>query len=247
MAVGAWNKPPRPTGGGGNTGGGGSSSSNNSTVGSVILPKWQDDVYVDTSRMGGVAGASDPTSNVYNYQTDASTAKSEYASGAGYMDAGMTKWLEQVAKAIDYRKTGKGLWEDAVDASGALWENHQVRKTPYQIIVEWAGQISPKSSGGGDGSRGSGGGSGAKGPSPADPSAIRRAMDQVTMGLIGRSLSDKEFNRYYQSYVSEFSGNPDMDPGQDMIERARKDEGYQEYQIATKFAGALDKVLRGAA
>lgn len=95
----------------------------------------------------------------------------------------------------------------------------------------------------------SGGGSGYGGPAapqPADPSAIRRAYDQVTTNLLGRTLRDEEFDKYYKSYTSDFSSNPDMDPAQHMIESARTEDDYQEYQVATKFAGALESVLKGS-
>lgn len=90
------------------------------------------------------------------------------------------------------------------------------------------------------------GGGGSAGPQPADASSIRRAMDEVSRNLVGRTLGDDEFDKYYKSYVSAFSGNPDMDPTQDMIERVREEDDYQEFQVATKFAGALSGVLKGS-
>lgn len=94
---------------------------------------------------------------------------------------------------------------------------------------------------------GGGGGGGAAAQQPADPSSIRRAMDQVSTGLLGLTLSDKEFDKYYGTYTSDFSGNPDMDPTQHMIEAARTDDNYEEFQVATKFTGALSDVLKGFA
>lgn len=229
------------------TGSSGNSSGKNQTGdGNVWMPKWQDDIFVNTTNPQGIAGASDRNSPTYNYSSSASDATAEFASGEGYMSGDMTGFLNSVAKAIHPLKTGKTLWEDAVNASASLWQNHRIRKTPYQIISEWAADITPKGASGSDGS-GSRSGSGPAAPMPADPSGIRRAMDTVTMQLLGRTLSDKEFNRYYSSYVKEFSGNPDMDPTQDMIEAAKSEDDYAEYTIATQFAGALDKVLRGAA
>jgi hypothetical protein len=214
--------------------------------GNVWLPKWQDDIFVNTSDPQGISGASDKNSPTYNYSSSAADATAEFASGEGYMGSEMTGFLNNVAKAIHPLKTGKTLWEDAVNASASLWQNHRIRKTPYQIISEWAADITPKGAKGGDGNSGRSGSSAAA-PMPADSSAIRRAMDTVTTQLLGRTMSDKEFNRYYSSYVKEFGGNPDMDATQNMIEAAKSQEDYAEYTIATQFAGALDKVLRGAA
>lgn len=236
-----YNLPGQPGGGGSAQGGSGNQGDTNA----VWMPKWQDDIFVNTSSVQGVAGASDYNSATYNYTTSKSNAIDEYGSGVGYMESGMTAWMDSVAKAIHPMKNGKSLWKEAVAASDALWESHRVRKTPYQIVTEWAAEISPKR-GGGDGSGGGGRGSGAV-AMPADASAIRRAMDQVMTGLLGRTMSDKEFNQYYNSYKAEFSGNPDMDPTQHMIESVKQEDDYAEYTVATKFAGALDKVLRGAA
>lgn len=230
----------------------GSDDNGNSTSSSddlsVWLPKWGDDIVIP---QGGPAAKNmivDSNSSVYNYASNASNAASEFASGEGYMGKDTTKWLNKVAHAIHPLKTGKSLWEDAVGASKSLWENHGVRKTPYQIVIEWAGEINPKASGGsnshGSGRTGSGGGLGAATPSPDE---LRRAMDSVSMGLIGRSLSDKEFYGYYERFKGQFAATGgNMDAGQDMIEYVRKDRDYQEYQVATKFAGALESVLKGA-
>lgn len=211
----------------------------------VWLPKWQDDIHVNTSSLQGIAGASNPNSGTYNYVSSSSDAMAEYGSGEGYMTQGMTNWIDQVAKAIHPLKTGKTLWEDAVAASKSLWTSHHVRKTPYQIVAEWAGDISPKSSGGGSGSSGYGS-SGLGTPTPG-VDTVRQAMDQVSVGLIGRTLSDKEFARYYEHFKGDFaSSGGNMEIGQDAKEFVQKDEDYQEYQVATKFASALDSVLKGA-
>lgn len=235
--------PPKPPTDSEDSGGG-----NSGNTDAIWMPKWQDDIFVNTTTPEGVANASDYNSPTYNYTSSSTNAASEFGSGEGYMSGDMSKWINQVAKGIHPLKTGKTLWEDAVAASKSLWENHGVRKTPYQIVAEWAQDVEPKG-GDGDGRGGSGYGSGSGGlgtPTP-NPDEIRRAMDSVSMNLIGRTLSDKEFSRYYTGFAGEFQrtgGN--MDPAQDMIEAVRQDDNYQEYQVATKFAGALDSVLKGA-
>ena len=163
------------------------------------------------------------------------------APGQGYMTPDMHAYVEDVAKRIDYRKTGSGLWADAVEASANLWTMQGVRKSPFQIIAEWSSVVGP-----GNSSGGSGGGGGGGAPQAADPSTIRRMMDQISTAMLGRTLSDKEFKHYYQSYVNGFNGNNNMDPQQHAMDAVRGQGDYEEYQVATKFAGALQSVLKGA-
>jgi len=102
------------------------------------------------------------------------------------------------------------------------------------------------SDGGIDGrNRGGGGGSGRSAPTPADPTSIRRIMDVTSSALIGRTISENEFNKFYKQYTNEFGSNPDVDPNQLAKEYARTDEDYQEYQVASKFSKSMSRVLRG--
>jgi hypothetical protein len=71
-------------------------------------------------------------------------------------------------------------------------------------------------------------------------------MDSLSADMVGRRLSDKEFKKYYNSYTKDFSKNPELDYQQDATEALRQNDEYQEYQVATKFAGALSSVLKGA-
>ena len=71
-------------------------------------------------------------------------------------------------------------------------------------------------------------------------------MDQVSLNYVGRTLDDSEFKRFYGDYKSTFSGNPGVDPVQLATDRVRQEGDYQEYQVATKFAGALQSVIGGA-
>lgn len=215
----------------------------------AYMPRPYSDVYVDTSSYGGVMNASNPYGPTWNVvrpmsEDDTTGSWGNLAPGTDNLEYGSQSWVTAVAKALDYRGTGPGLWAKAVAASQTAYENGQYI-SPLAFIQQWASGLdtsgSTRSSGGG----GYGGGGGV-GPQAPDSSSVRRAMDQVSMGLLGRTLSEKEFNKYYQSYVSEFSGNPDMDPQQNMIERVRQEKDYDEYQVAAKFSSALSGVLRGA-
>lgn len=193
-------------------------------------------------------GLANPESAIYNETQAKSSLEAAVNRPTQY---GKGTIFEIVAAGRGRNTTANGVMQGYI-AESAAYNRRGIRVTPQQLAYQEAldkgwitsdGSIELPARGGG----GPRGGSGPAAPTPSDPSAIRRAMDQVTMGLIGRTLSDKEFNKYYSQYVGAFSGNPDMDPAQHMIERTRKDEDYQEYQVATKFAGALDAVLRGAA
>ena len=94
------------------------------------------------------------------------------------------------------------------------------------------------------GGRGGGGGRTITAP---DDTQIRRIMDQTSMGLIGRTLSDKEFNKYYKEYKSEYLGaQGNIDTQQVLTERVRKEEDYQEMSVAKKFGAAMANVLKGS-
>lgn len=208
------------------------------------MPKWYSEITVDTSSLQGIANASDTTSGLSpTWMTERPMSADDIVGEFGALPNATRDALDRLAKAIDYRGTGASLWAKAVATSQTLLARG-VRMAPMAIIQGWVadgtGTPDPPSGGGGYG------GGGAMAPQPADSTSIRRAMDQVSTGLLGRTLSDKEFNAYYKSYTSVFAGNPDMDPTQDMIEAARTEDDYQEYQVATKFAGALQSVLKGS-
>lgn len=93
---------------------------------------------------------------------------------------------------------------------------------------------------------GGGGGGGRSAPQAPDATSIRRIMDATSNNLIGRTLSDKEFNKYYKQYVGEFNANPNIDTQQILTERVRKEKDYQEASVAGKFSQALASVMRGA-
>ena len=96
------------------------------------------------------------------------------------------------------------------------------------------------------GSGGSGGGGGRAAPKPADATSIRRVMDATSTNLVGRTLSDAEFDKYYKQYVDQFNANPDLDTQQVLTERIREEDDYQEMQVAAKFSEAMSGIMKGA-
>jgi hypothetical protein len=80
-----------------------------------------------------------------------------------------------------------------------------------------------------------------------DDTQIRRIMDQTSMGLIGRTLNDKEFNKYYKEYKKEYLGaQGNIDTQQVLTERIREEDDYQEMSVAKKFGAAMANVLKGS-
>ncbi len=114
-----------------------------------------------------------------------------------------------------------------------------------EITVEEAlrGMLDPDALANGGGG---GGGGGRSAPQAPDATSIRRIMDSTSNNLIGRTLSDKEFDKYYKQYVGEFDANPDMDTQQVLTERVREEKDYQEASVAGKFSQAMASVMRGS-
>lgn len=94
---------------------------------------------------------------------------------------------------------------------------------------------------------GGGRGGGGRTITAPDETQIRRIMDQTSTGLIGRTLNDKEFNKYYKEYKKEYLGSEgNIDTQQVLTERVRKEEDYQEMSVAKKFGAAMANVLKGS-
>jgi hypothetical protein len=146
-----------------------------------------------------------------------------------------------IARASGGRSMGP-VWDMFVEQASAYGQAGK-RVTPIELARQYAAQAGISAVDG----MGSSGGSGAPAPMAAGPDSIRRIMDSLSNDLLGRTLSDKEFQQYYGSYRSAFSGNPEVDMQQHGIEALQANDDYQEYQVASKFASAMDSVLRGAA
>lgn len=202
----------------------------------VNVPKTWDQVWVNTSTPQGVYGASDINSTTYNVRVEKAQVPGFYA-----LPAGEQAMITRAAKAIHPLKTGASYYDELVNASWDLSRNG-IYRSPQALAYEG---FNTGSSGGGGGGGGYGGGAAA--PEPLDASAVRRAMDTLARNSIGRTLSNREFRDYYRQYKSEFSGNPDVDMQQNGIEALQRNDDYQEYQVATKFASAMESVIKGVA
>lgn len=203
--------------------------------------------YVNTSTMTGISEASNYNSPAYNYTSPSSNL--EGAINAPEMNSGL---FAIVAQGRGNGSTANGVFQGYVAESARLNAQGE-RVTPQQLAYEEAikngwitedGTVTVSPPGGGR-SYGGGGGGGV-GSLPVDRSAAKRMMDSLATSLLGRTLSDAEFKDYYSEYTQRFAANPAMDIQQDATEAIQTQEDYQEYQVAGKFAQAMQSVIKGA-
>jgi hypothetical protein len=121
--------------------------------------------------------------------------------------------------------------------------------TEGQVTVEQALQsmIDPEILASIESDGGGGGGGGGRTITAPDDTQIRRIMDSTSMNMVGRTLSDDEFDKYYKQYKNEYMSNEgNVDTQQLLTERVRKEEDYQEMSVAKKFGAAMSNVLKGS-
>ena len=177
---------------------------------------WED-VTVDTSTAQGVANASDYGSPTWNQPTDATDVVTDWELLTKEQRASVTR----VAEAIDYRGTGRKLWERAVAASARTVAQGDNYRTPWDIInAQGPGtDEDPSSSNGPSGSRpsgGSSGGGGYTGPQTstsrqfADRASLTDLADQVAMEFLGRGVTKEEMDRIEKRVKIYEQNHPDV-------------------------------------
>lgn len=209
----------------------------------VNVPKRWDQVWVNTTTPAGIMGASDVESTVWNARVDRNEVPAFFS-----LPANEQAMFNQAAKAIHPLKKGSTLYDELADEAYNLSGSGQYR-SPQSLLFQMVqgGQINLSGSGGSGGRGGGGGGGGGVAPQPADQSIVRRSMDSLARDLIGRTLSDDEFGKYYGAYTSSFAANPAVDQQQHGIDALKREDDYQEYQVVSKFAQAMDAVIKGVA
>lgn len=119
--------------------------------------------------------------------------------------------LERAARTIHPNSTGNSLWEMAVDQSEWLASTGQI-VTPYELIRQYfesGGGVYDAARGGspggggysyGGGGYGGGYGGGSVGQvNLTNPEDARAVINQLSLQMLGRTVSDKEFKQYYKS------------------------------------------------
>lgn len=201
----------------------------------------------NTQNPATLARYQDPNSGINSTWATQSAADSAWYALSPSEQSLFTYIAQQEAGEKGRPRSGRTMYEEFVNQSAATVAQGNPQN-PYSLAYGYAvqqGWISNRGIAPLPGSA-TGGGGGSAGPSPADPSAVKRMMDSMASDLIGRTLSNEEFRRYYRSYVRDFAGNPEVDAQQHGTEALQANEGYQEYQVAGKFARAFEGILRGA-
>ena len=190
---------------------------------------------------------------------EASRAEAEWVT----LPSETKKSITALAKSIDRRKTGQGLWREAVEAAkfSSAGGNPQ---TPFQMLSniyrDYASGVYGAVGGSG---RGSGSG-GYAGPSRsvvvAAESDIRATADAVAMEMLGRGVSDEELQRIIRRTRSAERAQPQVTtsgPGMSVTEQGLTAEGrqdivqnilakkpeYAEFQKATTLMSWFDRAL----
>lgn len=202
----------------------------------VYWPRTWDQINVNTSTLQGVSNASNPNSPSYNFLVERNQVPAFRS-----LTAAEQAMFNAAAQSIHPMKLGSTLYEELV-ASSLDMSGMGIYRSPQALAYDIL-----NGGGGSNSSGGGGGGFGSVAPQPADASAVRRAMDTLARGTLGRTLSNREFRDYYKQYVSEFGKNPDIDMQQHGIEALQGNDDYQEFQVATKFADAMKSVIQGIA
>lgn len=173
--------------------------------------------------------------------------------------------LEAWAKTISVNSSGNTLWEEAVKLSEFEADMGRV-VPPYTFVEAWAadgGGVRDlfQSSGGGSGYYGGGGGGSSTSINLTNREDARAVIDQLAISMIGRTVDDKEFEKYYQVLTSAERANPTtvaMEGGtvvqqsglgssgrQAILEQAlRENEDFADFQMGSQMIGMFQRYLQ---
>ena len=169
----------------------------------VTVPKTYDEVLVETGTLRGVIAASDPTSAFYASRRQPSDVPNFYA-----LPANERNLFEIAAKAVHPLKTGQSYYEDLTSASWDL-STKGIYKSPqqlaYEAYVDGEG-VSEKDGGGG------GRGAAYAGPrttvTMASERDLRTTADAVASTVLGRAVTDEEFQSVLEQVRSAERAEP---------------------------------------
>lgn len=124
--------------------------------------------------------------------------------------------LEAMARTVHTNSTGGTMWDTFVTQSAwlATEQGGGVIVTPYELAAQWAadgggvydqargnmpGGGSYSYGGGGGGYYGGGGGGSVGSVNLTNPDDARAVINQLSLEMLGRTVTDKEFRRYYKA------------------------------------------------
>lgn len=168
----------------------------------VTVPKTFDEIYVETGTLRGVLGASDPTSSTYASRRQPSDVPNFYA-----LPANERNLFDLAAKAVHPLKTGQSYYEDLISASWDL-STKGVYKSPQQLAYDaYVGGEGIGAGGAGGTARG-----GSAGPratvSMASERDLRNTADAVASTVLGRAVTDEEFQKVLERVRSAEKAEP---------------------------------------
>jgi hypothetical protein len=191
--------------------------------------------------------------------------KAQAEAAWGNLPAQTREAITNLAKAIDYRKTGASLWREAVASSFETSKSGDAR-SPYDVLNQMAGSLSGEGGTGGTGGRSGGRAAAYTGPVESitvqAESDVRATADAVAMEMLGRGVSDEEFKRILNRTRKAEQAQPQVDTSstgrrvteqgltaegrQDIVQNiiAKKPE-YEEFQKATTLMSWFDRALQG--
>jgi hypothetical protein len=153
----------------------------------VSVPKNWDQIYSDTSTLQGIAGVSDPRSYTWRESRQPSDVPNYYALSFNERDL-----FNAAAKSIHPLKTGEAFYGELIKASYDL-SLTGIFKSPQELAYDAY-----------EGSSGGGGGAGGGSRAYAGPTAtttlaserdLRSTADAVASTVIGRGITDEEFQK----------------------------------------------------
>ena len=164
----------------------------------VSVPKTWDTVYSDTSTLQGISGVSDPRSYTWRESRQPSDVPNYYALSVNERDL-----FNAAAKSIHPLKTGEAFYGELIQASYDL-SLTGIYKSPQELAYD-----AYEGSSGGDGS-----GKGKKYNGPvasttfANERDLRSTADAVASTVIGRGITDEEFQKVLKQVRSAERAEP---------------------------------------
>lgn len=175
------------------------------------MPQLWSNIFVDTSNPAGIDRASNPGSGLWTRDVTVDQAESWFNA----LDPQMRGVLGAVATGLN--TNARGLWNDYVSYSSEL-ANIGIFKDPLTLFWEEFGPGGVNdttaslstSSGGyyGGGSYGGGGGGTTATVNLSNEEDARAVINQLATQMLGRTVSEREFKKYFQALRDLESANP---------------------------------------
>jgi len=209
--------------------------------------------FTRTTDIAGIATAS--TGGIPDRLT-----KAQAEAAWGNLPAQTREAITNLAKAIDYRKTGLGLWRESI-ASSFESSKSGTPRSPYEVLNEMASNVTASGGAGGTGGRSGGRAAAYTGPvesiTKMAESDIRATADAVAIEILGRGATDEEIKKITQRMRKAETQQPQVTtqqgPGRSTTEQGLTAQGrddilrdvlsknpdFEQYQLDTTVMDAM--------